>query len=216
MYSLFRPHLCVATDSAAKGKQVAGMIRQHTITQEGFDRFLSCLNENRELAGQEYERIRGRLILYFQCRDIVQSEDSADEAINRVILKLETGHEIRDPTTYVFGVARMILQESARTQMRHQAIDDEQAASPMFYDENDDLQRRMDCLGSCLRSLPAEDRDLISQYYQEQKRAKIDLRQSLAQRFGIDMNALRVRAYRLRNSLQKCVRTCLQKRKPEM
>ena len=191
------------------------MSRQHTITQEGFDGLLYCLNEDRELAGQEYERIRGRLILYFQCRDIVQSEDCADEAINRVILKLETGQEIRDPATYVFGIARMILQESARTQRKHQAIEDDYAVSAILFDEDDDLQRRMDCLRSCLRSLPVEDRDLITEYYQEQKRAKIDLRQRLAQRFGIDMNALRVRAYRLRISLQKCVRSCVQKNKPE-
>lgn len=191
------------------------MSRQHTITQEGFERFLSCLNEDRELAGQEYERIRGRLILYFQCRDIVQSEDCADEAINRVILKLESGQEIRDPATYAFGIARMILLESARTQMRHQALADDHAVAPTFSDEDDDLQRHMDCLRSCLRSLPAADRDLITQYYQEQKRAKIDWRQKLAQRFGVEMNALRVRAYRLRSSLQKCVRTCVQKSKPE-
>lgn len=191
------------------------MSRQHTITQEGFERFLSCLNENRELAGQEYERIRGRLILYFQCRDIVQSEDCADEAINRVILKLESGHEIRDPATYAFGIARMILLESARTQMRHQVLDDDHAVSPTFSDEDDDLQRHTDCLRGCLRSLPAADRELITQYYQEQKRAKIDLRQKLAQRLGIEMNALRVRAYRLRSSLQKCVQSCVQKSKLE-
>lgn len=191
------------------------MSRQHTITQEGFERFLSCLNENRELAGQEYERIRGRLILYFQCRGIVQSEDCADEAINRVILKLETGQQLRDPATYAFGIARMVLLESARTQLRHQALADDHAVSPTFSDEDDDLQRQMDCLSGCLRSLPAADRDLITQYYQEQKRAKIDLRQRLAQRFGVELNALRVRAYRLRSSLQKCVRTCVQKSKPE-
>jgi DNA-directed RNA polymerase specialized sigma24 family protein len=205
---------CKVTNPATKGKQTAGMSRQHTITQAGFDRFLSCLSENRETAGLEYERIRGRLILYFQCRDIIQSEDCADEAINRVILKLEAGQEIRDPATYVFGIARMILQESARTRRRHQAIEDDRAVSPAFSDEDDELQRRMDCLRDCLRNLPADDRDLITQYYQEQKRAKIDLRQRLARRFGIDMNALRVRACRLRSSLQKCVRNCVQKSKP--
>jgi DNA-directed RNA polymerase specialized sigma24 family protein len=68
----------------------------------------------------------------------------------------------------------------------------------------------MDCLRRCLQSLPADDRDLITQYYQEQKRAKINLRQELARRFEIDLNALRVRAYRLRTSLQKCVRKCVQ------
>jgi RNA polymerase sigma factor (sigma-70 family) len=194
---------------------MAGMSRQHTITQAGFDRFLSCLSENRETAGLEYERIRGRLVLYFQCRDIVLSEDCADEAINRVIVKLEAGQEIRDPVTYVFGVARMILQESARAQGKQQAIEDDWVVSPALPEQDDELQRRMDCLRNCLRNLPDEDRALITQYYQEEKRAKIDLRQELARRFGIDPNALRVRAFRLRNSLQKCVRSCMEKGTPQ-
>jgi DNA-directed RNA polymerase specialized sigma24 family protein len=190
------------------------LTRQKTITQEGFDRFLSCLNEDRELAGQEYERIRGRLILYFQCRDIVQAEDCADEAINRVILKLETDHQIRDLVTYVFGVARMVLLETSRSQLRHQEIEDNHLVSPALPDDDDELQRHIDCLSRCLQRLTAGDRDLITQYYQEQKRAKINLRQQLAQRFKIDLNALRVRAFRLRNSLQNCVRKCVREGKP--
>lgn len=185
------------------------MTRQSAITKEGFDRFLSRLNQDREQAGQEYERVRSRLILYFQCRDIVQAEDCADEAINRVILKLEADHQIRDLVTYIFGVARLVMLETHRSQSRHQEIGDEHPVSPRPSDEDDELQRHMDCLRRCLQSLPAEDRDLITLYYKEQKRAKINLRQELAQRFEIDLNALRVRAYRLRNSLQKCVRKCV-------
>jgi RNA polymerase sigma factor (sigma-70 family) len=192
------------------------MTREKTITQEGFDRFLSRLNEDRELAGQEYERVRGRLILYFQCRDIVRAEDCADEAINRVILKLESGLQIRDLITYVFGVARMVLLETSRSQSRHQEIEEEHMVSAAISGEDDESQRQMECLRRCLKNLPAEDRDLITQYYQEQKRAKINLRQELGQRLGIDLNALRVRAYRLRNTLQKCVRKCVQEGKRSM
>jgi DNA-directed RNA polymerase specialized sigma24 family protein len=193
-----------------------GMTRQSTITQKGFDRLLSHLNQDRELAGQEYERVRGRLILYFQCRDIVHAEDCADEAINRVIIKLETDHQIRDLVTYIFGVARMVLLETHRAQLKQQEIEDEHMVSPIPSDEVDELQRYLDCLKHCLQSLPAEDRDLITQYYQEQKRARINLRQELARRFDIDLNALRVRAYRLRNSLQKCVRKCAREGKTSM
>jgi RNA polymerase sigma factor (sigma-70 family) len=192
------------------------MARHNTIAQEGLDRFLSRLNQDRELGGEEYERVRGRLILYFQCRDIVQAEDCADEVINRVILKLETGHQIRDLVTYIFGVARMVLLETHRSQLRVQEIEDENMVSPMPSDEDDELQLQIDCLTRCLQSLPSEDRDLITQYYQEEKRAKIKLRQELAQRFEIDLNALRVRAYRLRNSLQKCVRKCAREGKTSM
>jgi len=67
-----------------------------TITQEAFDRFLGSLCDDRERAGDEYERIRGKLILFFQCRGIARCEDQADEAINRVARKLALREEIRD------------------------------------------------------------------------------------------------------------------------
>ncbi len=190
------------------------MTRQQPITQAGFDRFLDCLAETREEAGAEYERVRGRLILYFQCRDVIQSEDCADEAINRVIQKLVAGEEIRDPAAYVFGIARMILLETTRKQHRHAAIEEAHAVSLPNFEEDDEQQHRMACLRNCLLNLSAEERALITQYYEEQKRAKIDLRQKLAERFGIDLNALRVRAFRLRAQLQKCVDKCLRKMQP--
>jgi RNA polymerase sigma factor (sigma-70 family) len=187
------------------------MTRQQAITQEGFDRFLDRLAENREKAGQEYERVRGRLILYFQCRDVLLAEDCADEAINRIIHKMEAGEEIRDPVAYVFGIARMVLLETARRQQRQQAIEDTQAVPPPLFEEENDPQLRLACLRNCLQELSIDERELITQYYEEQNRAKIDLRQKLAERFGIDMNALRVRAFRLRSALQKCVGKCLRK-----
>ncbi|MFN0118992.1 MAG: RNA polymerase sigma factor [Blastocatellia bacterium] len=184
------------------------MTRQNLITQEGFDRFLSCLDADRDRAGAEYERLRGRLVLYFQCRDITQAEECADEAINRVILKLDAGETVREPAQYIFGIARMILLESARRQMRHEAIEGDLPGVAAPAAEDDALQTRMECLRHCLERQTPDNRELIMRYYEEEKRDKINLRRELATRFGIDMNALRVRASRLRDALQDCVRKC--------
>ncbi|MDX2030151.1 MAG: sigma-70 family RNA polymerase sigma factor [Blastocatellia bacterium] len=185
------------------------MTEKRTINQAGFDRFLACLDTDRERAGHEYERIRGRLLLYFQCRDIVQAEDCADESINRVIQKLEAGEELRDPVQYVFGVARMVLLETTRRQARHQEVDEETLVSAPQPEDDEGLRPRLDCLRRCLQRLTPEKRELITQYYQEEKRAKINLRQQLAQRLGVDLNTLRVRACRLRDALQACVEKCV-------
>lgn len=184
-------------------------MKTQAINQEGFDRFLACLDAEREKAGQEYERIRGRLLLYFQCRNIAQAEDGADEAINRVILKLSAGEEIRDPVQYVFGIARMVLLEITRQQARHQEVEDAMLVTNPQDDDDEELHARLSCLRRCLQKLPPEQRDLITQYYEEEKRAKINLRQQLAQRFGIDLNTLRVRACRVRDGLKACVRKCV-------
>jgi hypothetical protein len=49
----------------------------------------------------------------------------------------------------------------------------------------------------------------VLQYYQEEKRAKIEHRKRLAERLGIELNALRIRAYRIRAELYECIRLCL-------
>ncbi len=46
-------------------------------------------------------------------------------------------------------------------------------------------------------------------YYHDEKRAKIDYRKQLADALGIPLNALRIRAHRVRISLEKCVKDCL-------
>ena len=74
----------------------------------------------------------------------------------------------------------------------------------------DDIESEYQCLESCLDHLPAENRDLVVQYYQKEKQAKIEHRKRLATEFGIAVNALRIRAHRIRLTLQHCVEDCLQ------
>lgn len=184
-------------------------MKTQSINQEAFDLFLNGLNTDRDKAGLEYERIRGRLVLYFQCRNIAQAEDGADEAINRVILKLSAGEDVRDPVQYVFGIARMVLLELTRQQARHQDVEDTTLVSEPPAEDDEAVQLRLACLRRCLQNLSPDQRELITQYYEEEKRAKINLRQQLAERFGIDMNSLRVRACRVRDGLKACVRKCV-------
>ncbi len=56
---------------------------------------------------------------------------------------------------------------------------------------------------------PPRSRDLVLQYYREEKREKIEHRKRLASRLGIGLNALRIRACRIRETLYQCVQTCL-------
>ena len=70
----------------------------------------------------------------------------------------------------------------------------------------------MACLDRCLDHLPASTRELVLEYYRHEKRAKIDHHMALAQRLGIAVNALRIRAHRVRKHLEKCVLECLDKK----
>jgi hypothetical protein len=49
---------------------------------------------------------------------------------------------------------------------------------------------------------------LIVEYYKDAARERIDRRRALAERLGISMNALAVRACRIRDTLEACVGAC--------
>ena len=76
-------------------------------------------------------------------------------------------------------------------------------------DPPEEKERRFSCLHNCMEFLDAPSRELILQYYQHEKKAKIDHRKDLAERLGISLNTLRMRAHRIKESLQKCVRECV-------
>jgi hypothetical protein len=58
--------------------------------------------------------------------------------------------------------------------------------------------------------LTPANRELLVEYYRDDRRAKIDHRKELAARLGIAQNALRIRVYRLRATVQECVYACLE------
>jgi hypothetical protein len=66
-----------------------------------------------------------------------------------------------------------------------------------------------------MQQLTPDSRELVLQYYQGEKKAKIDHRKRLALRMGIGLNALRLRAFRIRETLYQCVQNCLGQAVPE-
>ncbi|MEW6212969.1 MAG: hypothetical protein AB1631_31890 [Acidobacteriota bacterium] len=177
------------------------------LTREALDKFLARLDEDRERAGAKYETIRSKVISFFEWRGFAFAEDHADEAITRVIRKIDQGEEIRDPATYVYGVARMMTLEIAKQRERQSAAL-ENVSSPQ-QEEEIDSRKRADCLNECLKKIPAESREMITEYYSEEKGEKIEHRKRLAEKMGIPLNALRIRALRVREKLGQCLDGCL-------
>jgi len=174
------------------------------MTQEAFDRLLAWFHPDRNMAGEKYEVIRRGLTQFFERRGCLESADLADETIDRVINKLP---EIYDQYTgeqakYFYGVAHRIYQECLR---RPQIIPS--ATEP----EDSMIQERKDrCRQQCLDKLSAEDRRLITDYYLKVKREKVEHRRKLAIQYGLTSNALTVRAFRIRSTLNRCLEECLE------
>jgi RNA polymerase sigma factor (sigma-70 family) len=180
--------------------------KQKALDQENFNQFLLWLDPDWEIAGQKYEDIRVRLTKLFFHRGCFNSEELADETIDRVIKKIPQIAEgySGDKAAYFYGVAHKVYLESLR----------KRPTDPQSFTENhadEDKEQNHACLDICLESLDAESRELILEYYCEEKQQKIDLRKEMASRLGIPLNTLRMRAYRIKKELYECMIKCLKK-----
>lgn len=182
------------------------MDRERVLTQAAFDTLLTWLDADRDQAGKKYEDIRRRLIKIFTCRGRPDAEELADETINRVTLKAPdiTREYVGDPALYFYGVAQKVFLESLRK--RPHAV----RLPPPPASKSEEMEQEHECLERCMERLTASNRELVLEYYQNDKRAKIDRRKKLAERLGIAQNALRIRAHRIRLTLQQCVLGCLE------
>ena len=177
--------------------------KEWNLTQESFEKFLHWLDPNPDEAGKKYEDIRRRLIKIFACRGCTCPEDLSDETINRVIHKIQ---EIADSYSgnralYFYGVANYVHHEHVRKRPVLPA--------PVELGRHSRREEEFECLDQCIEGLLPRSKALVMRYYQEEKQAKIDSRKQLAIKLGIPMNALRIRAYRIRMNLQTCMFECL-------
>lgn len=190
------------------------MKRDDAITQEAFDGLLGWLDTNREQAGQKYEKIRTRLIKIFTCRGCGEADDLADETINRVTAKVDSiaSSYTGDPALYFYGVAQKVHLEYLRSRpvLQNSLEGGRELGSVSVVEADNDIEQEYTCLERCMDQLPQESRRLVLEYYQEEKQAKINRRRKLAEELGIALNALRIRAHRIRQQLQQCVQICLE------
>ena len=200
---LTSPRRVVPDDSPVHKKDWA-------LTSEAFDRLLACLDTDRERAGVKYETVRRKLVKFFEWRGAEFPEEHADEAINRVARKITEGEEIRDLNHYVGGVARLLLMEIFKRRHQERAALEHLPASELPAEESAEINPRVKCFEICVDALAAENRDLIVAYYREEKRNKIEHRKELARRLEIPLNALRIRAHRIRAKLEECVHRCVE------
>jgi len=195
----------VHSNSAATAKT------KWTLTQAAFDKLLNAFSTDRDQAGADYEKVRRKLVRFFEWRAIESADDYADETFNRVARRIDEGQQIDNLISYIYAVARLLVKEALKLRERAPvALDD---APPGLREKAPvaiEPDVRLSCLDACLESLTADNRKLIVDYYQEERRAKIELRQELADKLQIPLNALRIRAHRIRLGLENCITNCVQ------
>lgn len=192
------------------------------VNAEQFGALLDRLHPERERAWIIYAGVRERLTRFFADKNCLTPVECADDALDRAARRLSAGAEItvEDPYLYILGIAYNVLREywkdaerksvelDALVHARHPAGDpaDERHEEELRVER----ERRLDCLGRCLAEQTPEQRAFLDAYHTGASGAeRIEGRRRLAAELGVELNALRIRACRARDRLEKCLRACL-------
>lgn len=178
------------------------------LTREKLEALLEWLDpSDRESAGQQYKNIQSGLIRIFTSNGFSDAEHLADQTIDRVadlLPEIVWGYKGR-PANYFHGVARNVLHEARR---RKEVATDTLPDVPFMTPEVSD---ECECLRRCLQFCGREKSEMVLDYHVYQGAAKIANHTIMARELRITESALRVRAHRARNSLEKCVNECVEK-----
>ncbi|HEV7681895.1 MAG TPA: hypothetical protein VGO68_07220 [Pyrinomonadaceae bacterium] len=187
--------------------------RNAELAEQTFRRLLTWLDQGVNTNGRSYLAIRDRLLAYFERKNCLNADQLADETLNRVARRLdeEDGNiETEIPAKYCYIVARFVFMEYLRAiEKENAALDDiGRQANATSREDRDRKEKMLECLDRCAAKLELSQRELIFGYYTGEQRVKIENRHSLAQTLGITVNALSIRACRIRDKLEICVKDC--------
>lgn len=191
--------------------------QEWALTREAFERLLSWLDPDRERAGERYEEIRAGLVGRFARLGCADPEDLANRTLDRVaqtLPKVIDSYHGR-PEPYVNSVAHYIHLEYLKrpAPVPLPEFDLPQAAPPPRPDPLDDDELLDSCLSRCMQRLTLSSREMILHYYHGERQVKIRLRKEMADRMGIKVGNLRLKAQRVRADLKRCILDCVE-RKP--
>jgi len=178
-----------------------------------FQALLTRLRQDTPSPEIYYEQLRARLVQFLRLHAPTEAESLADEALDRLARRIHEGTAVESVTLFTLGVARMLVREaSARLIRSETAARDAQ----LFQDETDDSAARETlhaALEQCLSSLGSAGASLILDYYSAGAGAeRIEKRRHIAATLGLGLNALRNRALRLRDILERCIQSRLDDR----
>ncbi len=187
------------------------------LTANTFELLLERLGTEPAKCAENYELLRLKLVKSLTWKGCPDSEADAlaDVALDRVAAKLAQGEQILNINAYAMEVLRFVRLEHIRKHKEFAAGDDlpETAVQPEIelFDEPD---IRLRCLRKCLAEVVSNDNDkmLIVGYYDMEAGDKLkDIRKNLAEKLGLTMTTLKVKACRLRERLEKCINGCAAK-----
>ena len=190
------------------------------LTAESFQGMLMWLNRDPNEAGKKYEEIR--LVLIKRFRQLIKRfpqlgnldpENLANETFDRVSGKLPEiiATYVGPPEPYFCSVGYNVFREYLRKPIIMPLTTGNlpQPDQPSA-DEETEKEGLYSCLQHCMDLLSSTNRVMITEYYYGERQEKIKRRKELAERLGITLAVLRLRAQRVRSTLKKCILACME------
>jgi DNA-directed RNA polymerase specialized sigma24 family protein len=198
------------TPDAAPPRKTRGW----NLSSAAFEQLLAALDVDRERAGAQYRQLHLQLVKFFEWQCSGQADQQADEVIDRLTRRIARGDHIDNLQAYAYGVAKLLLLEARKELEREKRVHTQllwfaKSRSEGNVESEEALQQQ-ECFDNCLETLTGKNRSIILGYYAGERRSKIEGRRELAAALGTDLNALRVRAYRIRSQLENCVSHCVE------
>jgi DNA-directed RNA polymerase specialized sigma24 family protein len=171
------------------------------------------LHDDPEQAGVAYRQLHQRLERFFHLNNTEDPAHLADVAMDRLAKRaaeadgatnIDEDRKIASPFSFALGIARHLLQEDARQRLRQDEAEREWlsvSAGSELYEE-----QQHGALEDCLSRLPLERRQLLESYYGWNGNQKIEHHRRIAERVGLNLNALRNRVFRTRAELATCMK----------
>ena len=133
--------------------------------------------------------------MFFQQRRCTDAGEAADKTIERAVVKIKEGADIREGVpAYCFGIARHVLQETRRERASEEL--NEAAMLPKGRSAGSLLPpEQLVLVDQYMAELPPADRELFLKYHTED-------REQLAASLGLNANSLRIRVCRIRESIE--------------
>jgi DNA-directed RNA polymerase specialized sigma24 family protein len=171
---------------------------------EFFDALLDLLGDGPEEAGTAYRSLHRRLTRFFRLNSRSDPESLSDEVMNRLAKNAANDPTaIASPGAFALGIARHLLQEDFRLQIRETEM--ARHWNVVMAAVDTDKEPILQAMEACLARLPEHKRELLRTYYEWTGKRKIDHHRQIADRLGLTINALRHRLMRARRELDTCV-----------
>src|SRR5437016_8567264 len=159
-------------------EQTSSFKKDWVVTPEAFEKLIAWLDADIEAAAEKYEKVRQKLMKLFKWRNCIPEEEYADITINRVTRRVyeNTPVDVSDPYLYFHGTALNVIREYWRGQLKHkhEDIDELDRSGPVVKHAEQIIDEetaqaaaanRYGCMQSCLRELPADNREFIIGYH---------------------------------------------------